>query len=314
MILIFFGLVSVSCPSVDSVRRLWHQGLLDQALQSSDCFESERAGEIEALVLRHQILWQAGRTREALHLASQLLRSPLNDPSLERLLTKRLSRFSLGARYAFVDHSISRYDHRGRLDVGARVLGPNRLGLYYENDYRHYDSETLQDHRVGILPTWVVSPRFYVETEAAMTLKADFWSQSLWGLHTHWVVPKVGDLGLGLRFQDYAADNTWVVVATWSHEFDILSWTLRSDWLLKPVMAVAGAGEVSVPFRSWRVALRAGGGKSDEGDGVTDRFHRYGGMLRLDLSQHWALIADVEWYGGRRRQEVQGGGGFQWIF
>lgn len=222
--------------------------------------------------------------------------------------------FFVRGQYEYVTHSTDRDDHSGRLETSARLFKTNHLGLSWESEARRYPLETLQDHRLACNGSAQFGSHFYVEAEGAHTFSPDFWGRWSGMILPHGVTSSGWDIASGVRFQDYRETNTWIWIAMAIYEWKEWRFTGRSDLLIKPRFAWSGAGTARWNWSRGWIEMNAGGGKADDGDGITDRFYQVRGQLAFRTSKTTALWVDTNQYRGKRRQEGRWGTGFQIFF
>lgn len=195
------------------------------------------------------------------------------------------------SNYSYIDGRGSRtgseyeltgtYDYykRSRLELGYSVIGKS-----YAN------TEILYDRYIRLGHTAHINEEFYFYSSFEKNISRHYGADWSLYLDPHYIYASVIDLGIGGQFKSYPVHRAWALRPTITfYIMDGLSISGRSDIALKPERAASGEGALSFDYLKLSTRIAAGGGKTDEGDGLIDDFkqitfeagYRHFGFLKV---------------------------------
>jgi len=235
----------------------------------------------------------------------------------EILAERRAAQLQLGGTYAFGDGTVGRVVHEGEGFLRYRYKEENWLGLGFQIIGKSFRGVPLRYDRILKFDhTWVFARRSYLLTGIDFNVTRHYSAeQSLWADY-HEPVFRDLDLGLMFRYKNYPTEDALSLTPTaYFAKFDPLIFQARADVLIKPKVLASADVKVSYQLLSLtKIFGGGGGGKSDEGDGLTDQFWQATFGASQSLSKTIDIRGDFQIYRGKLRDENRFAGGLQCYF
>lgn len=224
---------------------------------------------------------------------------------------------TLSFNYEAVDGSQNRFSHELEAKFQMRYLPTQQAFLSYQRLSRSFASaSTLYDQifTVGHISEFTLP--LYIIASGSYSPSPDFSAKWAGFLDPHFSFFDRLDFGLGLEIKKYSQETSLLLKPSLYFDFiDRLAFFARSDFLVKPQRLFSFEAGLKVSLHPrFQIRAAGGGGKTYEGQGLSDKFKQMNFGLRWAVVGPLSLFANSQIYRGDLRDENRLGGGFECSF